>query len=186
MARKRSFIKQFWEDKQMIGSVRPSSRFLAKKMLKHIDFNTDKIIVELGPGTGVFTEKIIEKMGEDSKLLVFELNKTFIRNLRKTIKDDRVILINDSAEKIEEYLIKHSLYKADVIISSLPLSNFPQELKETIVQNSHKALKTFGKYIQFQYSRSNKEFVKSVFDKVTIGYTVLNFPPAFVFNCEKH
>ena len=86
----------------MIGSVRPSSSFLAEKMLKHIDFNTDKIIVELGPGTGVFTEKIIAKMGVDSKLLVFELNKTFIRNLRKTIKDDRVILINDSAEKIEE------------------------------------------------------------------------------------
>lgn len=186
MARKRSFIKQFWKDKKTIGSVRPSSASLAKKMLQNIDFNTDKVIVELGPGTGVFTHKIIEKMSEDAKFLVFELNKTFIRNLRKEIKDERVILINDSAENIAVYLQKYNLNKADVIISSLPLSNFSQELRETLVLNSLKSLRTFGRFIQFQYSLASKDFFRKTFDRVSISFTAFNFPPAFVYTCEKH
>jgi phospholipid N-methyltransferase len=185
MPKKRSFIKQFWKDKKMVGSVRPSSRFLAEKMLKNIDFKNDKIIIELGPGTGVFTDKIIERMASDAILLVFELNKTFIRNLKKKIKDERVIFINDSAEKIKEYLEINNLNKADIILSSLPLSNFPLQLKETIIENSHDSLHDSGKFIQFQYSLNSKKMFKSIFNRVSITFTLLNFPPAFVYTCEK-
>jgi phosphatidylethanolamine/phosphatidyl-N-methylethanolamine N-methyltransferase len=54
---KKSFIKQFWAEKKMVGSMTPSSRFLTQKMLKNIDFKKVKLIVELGPGTGVFYQK---------------------------------------------------------------------------------------------------------------------------------
>ena len=186
MAKKRTFIKQFWQDKKMVGSVRPSSRFLAEKMLQNINFKDSKIIVELGPGTGVFTHKIIEKMAPDAKLLVFELNQKFIRTLRKNIKDERVVLIYDSAEKIEEYLSKYGFEQADVVISSLPLFNFPQDLRENIIKASHKVLRNEGKYVQFQYSIQAKKLLESTFDKVSISFTPLNFPPAFVYTCDKN
>ncbi len=185
MSKKRSFIQQFWKDRKTVGSVRPSSRFLADKMLQNIDFTNSKIIVELGPGTGVFTHKILEKMAPDAKLLVFELNQNFIRTLRRKIKDKRAILIHDSAEKIQEYLTKYDLNSADVVVSSLPLFNFPQELRESIITASHKTLKKDGKYIQFQYSTQAKKLLESTFDKVTIAFTPLNFPPAFVYTCTK-
>lgn len=185
MPKKRSFIKQFLKDRKMVGSVRPSSRFLAEKMLQNIDFNLSKIIVELGPGTGVFTHKILQKMAPDAQLLVFELNKNFIRILKRNIKDKRVILIYDSAEKIEEYLHKNGHDKADVIVSSLPLYNFPQVLRETIINNSYKSLKNSGKYIQFQYSTQAKKILENTFDNVSVSFTALNFPPAFIYTCEK-
>lgn len=185
MAKKRTFIKQFLKDRKTVGSVRPSSRFLAEKMLQNVDFNTSKILVELGPGTGVFTEKIIEKMADDALLLVFELNQNFIRTLRKKIKDKRVVFIYDSAEKIEEYLQKYNFEKADVIISSLPLFNFPQDLREVIIKNAHKMLKNEGKYIQFQYSTQAKKLLEATFDNVSLAFTPLNFPPAFVYTCDK-
>lgn len=186
MAKKRTFIKQFLKDRKTVGSVRPSSRFLAEKMLQNVDFNTSKILVELGPGTGVFTEKIIDKMANDATLLVFELNQNFIRTLRKKIKDKRVIFIYDSAEKIEEYLNKYNFERADAIISSLPLFNFPQELREVIIKNAHKVLKNEGKYIQFQYSTQAKKLLETTFDYVSIAFTPLNFPPAFVYTCDKN
>jgi phosphatidylethanolamine/phosphatidyl-N-methylethanolamine N-methyltransferase len=185
MAKKRAFLKQFIQDRKTVGSVRPSSRFLSEKMLENIDFLDAKTIVELGPGTGVFTEKILEKMAVDAQLLVFELNKNFMRGLRKKIKDPRVIFIHDSAEKMEEYLEKHHLAQADVIISSLPLFNFPQELRETIISNAYKILKNAGKYIQFQYSTQAKKLLETTFDQVSITFTPLNFPPAFVYTCDK-
>jgi phosphatidylethanolamine/phosphatidyl-N-methylethanolamine N-methyltransferase len=185
MAKKNSFINQFLEDKKTIGSIIPSSRFLAKRMIENVDFKKDKILVELGPGTGVFTFEIIKMMAPDATLLIFELNTVFIRNLRRTIKDPRVIFINDSAEKVDEYLKNNNLDKADVIFSSLPLSNFSRELKESIITNSFNSLKNYGKFIQFQYSLSSIKLFQTIFNEVNKTFTLLNFPPAFVFTCEK-
>ena len=64
----------------MVGSVVPSSKFLSRKMLDHLNFKQAKLVVELGPGTGVFTQRIIEKLDEESKLLVIELNDAFYRD----------------------------------------------------------------------------------------------------------
>lgn len=185
MPDKRSFIKQFWKEKKMVGAMAPSSRFLAQKMLENVDFNEARVIIELGPGTGVFTDKILEKMHPDARLLVFELNENFFNSLNNRIKDQRVHIIHDSAEQIEYYLNEFGLDKADVVISSLPLANFPQELRQSILDASHRSLKNVGKYIQFQYSLQSKKHIKKTFDEVTIDFTPFNFPPAFVYTCKK-
>lgn len=169
----------------MVGAMAPSSRFLADKMLQNINFQEARVLIELGPGTGVFTDRILEKMHPEAKLLIFELNDNFCNALKKRISDDRAIIIHDSAEKIEEYLTKHHLGLADAVISSLPLANFPNELRQSVLDASKRSLKVSGKYIQFQYSLQSKKHIKKTFGEVNIDFTPLNFPPAFVYNCEK-
>lgn len=163
----------------------PSSRFLAKKMLEPIDFQVAKVIIELGPGTGVFTRKIIEKMRPDALFLIFELNENFIALLQKKINDPRVHLIHDSAEKMHEYLVKNGVEKADAIISSLPLANFPETLRTSLIQESHAVLNDNARFIQFQYSLNAKKSIKKVFQNVSISFTPANFPPAFIYTCSK-
>lgn len=185
MPKKKSFIQQFWKEKKMVGAMAPSSRFLAEKMLENIDFQSAHVLIELGPGTGVFTDKILKKMRPDAKLLVFELNDNFYASLKKRITDSRVILIHDSAEKIEKYLTENNLMEADVVLSSLPLANFPSELRDAILRVSHKTLKDSGVYIQFQYSLQSKKHIQKVFPHISIKFTPFNFPPAFVYTCKK-
>jgi len=163
----------------------PSSRFLALKMLENVDFTESRIIIELGPGTGVFTEKIIEKLHPEAHLLVFELNDLFFDSLRKKINDPRVILIHDSAERITDHLALNGLHCADAVISSLPLANFPEELKDHILKNAFNSLEKDGKFIQFQYSLMSKKSLENVFGKVSIAFTPFNFPPAFVYTCQR-
>jgi len=181
---KKSFVANFWREKKMVGAMAPSSPFLAKKMLESIDFKKAKVIVELGPGTGVFTERIIDKMNPDAILLVFELNDNFMNLLKSKIKDPRVHLIHDSAEKISEYLAEHGFTKADAIVSSLPLANFPQELKQRILTESHTAMHQDSIYVQFQYSLNAKKSIKNTFKSVRITFTPVNIPPAFVYTCR--
>lgn len=183
MATKRNFIKQFFKDKKMVGAVSPSSKFLGKKMLENVDFENDKLIVELGPGTGVFTDLIIQRMAPDAKLLVFELNENFYESLSNRIKDDRVQIIHDSAEHISEYLQENT--KTDVVISSLPLMIFSDELRKNVVQESFDCIKHKGKYIQFQYSTQSKKLLQSYYEDVSIKFTIKNIPPAFVYTCLK-
>lgn len=184
MAERRSFLKEYFKDKNMVGAVSPSSKSLGKKMLSNVDFSTDKLLVELGPGTGVFTDLIIERMADDAKLLVFELNDLFYEELNKRINDPRVQIIHDSAENISKYLSDEEVGKQNVVLSSLPLMMFPNELRESIVKESKKCLTENGKYIQFQYSLQSKKYLKSQFKEVQIKFTPLNVPPAFVYTCN--
>ena len=185
MANKRIFLKQFLKEKQMVGAISSSSKYLGAKMLDKVDFDNSRVLVELGPGTGVFTQLIIDKMSADSILLVFELNDHFFEQLTKRFNDPRVHLIHDTAENIQEYLDKHNLHKADVIISSLPLAVFPRDLRNRLLTASHDALKENGTYVQFQYSLQSWKNLERTFRKVSIGFTMLNLPPAFVYTCLK-
>lgn len=168
----------------MVGSVLPSSRFLSSKMLAPIDFSNAKVIVELGPGTGVFTKALLKAMPADTHLVVIELNDSFFNNLQKQLKHPHLHLVHGSAADLDQIIQDLGFEKADYILSSLPLSNFPKELRTAILNSCQKALPANGKYIQFQYSRGLKKMYGDFFKQVEIQYTALNFPPAFVYTCS--
>ena len=181
---KKKFISEVFKSGGTIGALSPSSSFLAKKMLKPIHFDTANCIVEFGPGTGVFTHKLLENMNSNAILLTFEINPTFHDELMN-INDSRLIVINDSAEKIDHYLLLHNQKKADYIISSLPFAMIPDVVVDNILKNSFEVLAEKGKFIQFQYSLNALSKLKLLFSKVKISFTFLNLPPAFVFVCSK-
>ncbi len=183
--KKRLFLKQFFKQKKMVGAVAPSSRFLAHKMLNHLPLSTAKVIVELGPGNGVFTKRIIKEMGENTQLIVIELNDLFYNELSSTIQDPRVHIFHDSANKIGDFIKQIGQDKADIIISSLPLANFPEDLKTDLLDSIHNSLDEKGTFVQFQYSLQSKKAIKKRFVKTKITYTPFNIPPAFVYSCMK-
>lgn len=169
----------------MIGAMRPSSRFLTRKMLRSIPFEEKLCIVELGPGTGVFTREILNNMSEDSLLFVFELNDEFYKKLESNIDDPRVILIHDTAENMGAYLKAKGMEAADFVISSLPLANFSKKLRDNIVRTAKSFMKKNARFIQFQYTPQSMGYLNREFRNVRIDFTVLNFPPALVYICKK-
>ena len=52
------FLYKFIKSPKSIGSITPSSTFLAQAMIKPINWNDARAIVELGAGTGIFTRYI--------------------------------------------------------------------------------------------------------------------------------
>jgi len=175
------FIFSFFKDWRQTGSLVPSSWFLARRMIRPIDFTSAKVIVELGAGTGVVTRMILKKMRHDARLYVFEINKTFCARLRR-IKDDRLVIINDSAAEIKKYL---SGKRANHVVSSLPVAVLTPKLTNLILKSVYQNLKKGGGFTQFQYTIRSYDKVKYFFKNVKIGFTLLNIPPAFVYECVK-
>lgn len=169
----------------MVGSMTPSSRFLAAKMLNHIPITEAKVVVELGPGTGVFTEKILENLGENTQLIVVELNDDFFNTLQNKFQHPNLHLKHGSADQIGIYLKELGFEKADLIISSLPLANFPSELRNNVIETAKNCLDDKGKFVQFQYSLQSLKTLKRNFHSVKVDFTAFNFPPAFVYTCSK-
>ena len=181
----KAFIKEFWKDKKMIGSMVPSSKYLAAKMLDHIPFKNTKLIIELGPGTGIFTEKIIQKLDVTTQLIVLELNSEFYQELKAKICHTNVHIKEASADKIGEIMLELGFEKADIIISSLPRANFTAKLRNSILEVVKESLNENGSFIQFQYSLNAYKNLKQLFPVVKLNFTALNFPPAFVYTCSK-
>ncbi|MBM3186861.1 MAG: methyltransferase domain-containing protein [Bacteroidetes bacterium] len=169
----------------MVGSMTPSSRFLAAKMLNHIPINRAKVVVELGPGTGVFTEKILEKLGVNTQLIVVELNDDFYNTFQNKFQHPNIHLKHGSADQIGIYLKELGFEKADLIISSLPLANFPSDLRKNVIETAKNCLDDKGTFIQFQYSLQSFKTLKRIFRSVKVEFTAFNFPPAFVYTCSK-
>lgn len=184
MSKKINFFREFLKERRTVGAISPSSKFLGKKMISTIDFTKAKIVVEYGPGTGIFTKEILKRMNPNATLLVFETQKSFCDLITSEIKDKRMILVNDSAEKIGEYLQIHGFEKADHIVSSLPFTVIPSQIKNAILNQTVKFLDPNGSYLQFQYSLNALKLLKSKFKTVKLDFTPMNIPPAFIYRCK--
>ncbi|HLP14122.1 MAG TPA: rRNA adenine N-6-methyltransferase family protein [Flavobacteriales bacterium] len=184
MAKKTTFLKEFFKEKKVVGAIAPSSKILVRTMLGKLDVENAKIIVEYGPGTGPFTIEVLRRMSPDAKFLVFETQESFCQILRDKIPaDPRLEIINDSAEKIGEYLHKFGFDHADIIISSLPFTVIPNPAKTNILNNTVKFLDRKGIFTQYQYSLNAHKLLKARFKKVKVKFSPFNLPPAFVYTC---
>lgn len=181
-----TFIGEYIKHPRNTGAITPSSEILAKNMIESINFEHSKTIVELGPGTGVFTEKLVKRKKKDTFLILIEINETFVKDLQhKYSQDLSVHVIHGSAENLKKYLEELELDSVDFILSGLPFTSMPIDVSEQILRNVRDSLLHSGKFITFQYSRVKKKFIQSFFPRITETKVWLNFPPAYVLACEK-
>ena len=178
------FFKESIKNLKTVGTVTRSSKYLCKTAIKPVNFKKAKTLVELGAGDGVISKHILKKMRPDANLLAFEINSRFC-NMMRQIDDDRLYVVEDSAEYIEKYLKRVGATKADYIISALPFVALPKEVGKVIVKACYDNLTRGGLFMQVHYSLAIKGLYTSVFDDVDVNFVPLNVPPAFVLVCEK-
>ena len=127
-----SYFKEFLKDKN-VGAISSSSKAMGNVMYGSLNLKEAKAVAEFGAGDGVFTTEILKLIGPNTKFFVFETNESFIKILKEKINDDRVVIIKDSAEKIGEYIKISKIKEVNYIISALPLSLIPVEIKNSII-----------------------------------------------------
>ena len=186
MSKKFNFFREAIKNYKTSGTIAPSSRYLANKMLKKIDFSKAEVIIELGPGDGAITHAILDKIKSDAVLICFEINDAFYEELKK-IKHPQLTVLKASAEEINSEIAKLGYKKASHIISSLPLTIIPKEISHRILLESYQILNNNGLFIQFQYSLTYYKKLKEIFgNNIKLSFEILNFPPAFIYNCLKN
>ncbi|PKR86808.1 class I SAM-dependent methyltransferase [Heyndrickxia camelliae] len=179
------FFFQYIVNPRTVGAILPSSKFLGSKMVEKINFKNAKYIVEYGPGTGVFTERLLEKRNPMTIILLVENNKEFYLLLKEKFKEEKnLFIVNGSAENIGKYLKDYRIPYADYVISGLPFASLPKNVSIQILINTTKILKKDGEFITFQYTKFKKVFIEQFFTKIDVKREIRNLPPAYVFNCS--
>jgi phospholipid N-methyltransferase len=176
------FLRGLLRAPRSVGAVAPSSRFLVAAQLDAARIEDAPVIVEWGPGTGVFTHAIIERMRPDARLFVFEINPLFLANLRRNVHDPRVTIVDVSAADSMGVLREHGIASADVIVSGLPFTSLPQPVTHAILRAARDVLRPGGMFVTYQYSTLLRRTLQQYFPSLRIATFVLrNVPPAFVF-----
>jgi phosphatidylethanolamine/phosphatidyl-N-methylethanolamine N-methyltransferase len=178
-----SYLKNFIKDKN-VASITPSSRMCVRHVCKKIDFSKDNIIIEYGPGTGVFTKYLLKRLTKDSILILFETNQDFVKKLEK-IEDKRLVVHNESVEKITEILDPLLIGQVNYIISGIPFSFLEPEVKDSILKQSVQLLKKGGEFLAYQTSGHLKEPLRKTFGNLHTEFEILNIPPMMIYEAVK-
>ncbi len=174
------------------GSITPSNEELSELVTETARLSEMGTVVELGPGTGVFTEKILEKKNPEALFFAIEINPEFCEATKSRCPSATVYM--DSAENMKKYLERHGKDSCDCIISSLPWAVFDHGTQDRLLNAIWDVLRPGGKMITFSYSismmvpnaRRFRSILRSKFTSVVKSKTVWsNFPPAFVYSAEK-
>jgi phospholipid N-methyltransferase len=169
----------FWKK---IGFVLPSSPWLARDMVRYVDWENAKNIIELGTGGGIVTRHILARMRPDATLVSLELDPDMYERAKEHIRDPRVTFLCANALDITQYVPEDS---ANLVISTLPLGSLGVDISTRILVQISLCLCTSGEYFQYQYFKTNEKQVREIFNMRSIYIQYFNIPPAFIYSCTK-
>ncbi len=186
------FMRQFVRHPGQTGAVAPSSAGLADLITDSAGLADASVVIEWGPGTGVFTEKILRKKRHDALFFALEMNQDFVAATQSRCPG--VTVYHDSAANTRRYLEQHGRTHCDCVLCGLPWASFDEPLQDTLLDTLIAILRPGGRFLTFAYLQglllpAGQRFrgkLRSRFAHVTTTRTVwANLPPAFVYVASK-
>jgi len=176
------FFRKFLHQPKDVGSVTPSSRWLAKRMLNAVRWDDAEAVAELGSGTGAITRHLAWRVYDQTKVLLFEQDYAMRSRLEREYP--QYACYPDAAE-LTSAARGEGIAQLDCVISGLPFFNFPQAIRDRLLEQIVTALKPGGQFVAFQYSLQMRPQLARLFEIEQIEFVPFNLPPAFVYVCRK-
>lgn len=150
----RVFLSEFFNSFHTTGAVLPSGPWLAASLVRYLGEPAGhRRILEVGPGTGAVTRRIVEGMRADDRLDLVELNDQFVARLHQRFDTEPAFHAVADRAQIHHCPIENLAGdgRYDVIVSGLPLNNFEAPLVERILEILMGLLKPGGTLSFFEY-----------------------------------
>jgi phosphatidylethanolamine/phosphatidyl-N-methylethanolamine N-methyltransferase len=117
------FLQAFIKNPLKVGAIAPSSPELAQKMLEGIKPDENKIVLELGVGTGAITKHLQNRLSNEKSYLGIELDFDLVKSLRKNFP--ALNFVRGNAAEAFSIHQKTGLGKVGFIICCLPFVSLP-------------------------------------------------------------
>jgi len=170
-----------------VGAIWPSSEALSRAVVEACDIGPSDTVVELGAGTGNFTQLLIERLDQTGRLVALELSATNADVLRRRFPDLEIHF--DSAEHLAKYVQPRT---ARCVVSGLAWGNMMPATQDRILSAIMTALAPGGQFVAFAYGHARyypttvrfRRRLLREFTRVEITPMIWrNLPPAYVYRC---
>jgi len=172
------FMRETWRNPRAMGTGWASSPQLARAIANQVPSSPEQgLIVELGGGTGVVTEALLQKGIAPEYLISVEQSASLADYLHKRYPAIRVI--KGDALHLSD-LLGNDYQRVNTIVSGLPFRSLPRAVGHDIIKQIEKLLlPKKGLFVQFTYDLTGRGFFlphhfKHVSHKIVWG----NLPPA--------
>jgi phospholipid N-methyltransferase len=172
-------------DPSRVAAIVPSGRALAQMITAEITAASAPVI-ELGPGTGVFTRQLLARGIPEERLALIEYGSAFIQLLAHRFPAARVMWM-DAAKLSSVCLFGGD--RAGAVVSGLPFLSMTPKQVMAILAEAFGYLRHDGAFYQFTYGLSCP-VPRVVLDQlglesVRIGRALVNVPPAAVYRIRR-
>lgn len=175
------FLRAWIADPRGVGAVAPSGRALAELITSDV-CGASGPVIELGPGTGVFTQALLDRGVREEDLTLVEFGADFARMLRARFPEARVLCMDAGR------LAQHRLFEdtpVGAVISGLPLLNMGPRKMMAILDGAFAYMQPRGGFYQFTYG-PRCPVPRAILDRLGLKATLLgrairNIPPAAVY-----
>ena len=131
MSELRLFFQEFRRNFHTTGAILPSGRCLAKALARFVaqPDGQPRRILEIGPGTGAVTQRLVSVLGPHDRLDLVELNASFVDCLRRRFESEPAFVAVADRCRVLHLPVEElpGEEKYHLIVSGLPLNNFAVE-----------------------------------------------------------
>lgn len=180
-------LRAWLRDPRSVGALAPSGPALARLMTAHVD-HAHGPVIELGPGTGVFTRALLERGLPGHRLVLVETDPVLASTLAQRYPHARVLRMD--AARLGRSSSLFGDERASAVISGLPLLSIPADKVEAIIEGVfERQLQDGGALYQFTYGlrcpvpRALRQ--RLGLEAERIGGAWLNLPPAWVWRIRR-
>lgn len=182
-ARHWDFFRRWMRNPRAVAAVAPSSRELAQRMVDELPAGAGRVI-ELGPGTGVMTQLLLDRgLGADG-LLAVELDPALHARLQARFPQLRVL--HGDARRLDalarEFVAPGEL---DAVVSSLGLLGMDEAGRGAVLAAAFALLRAQGRFVQFTYGArspvSAAQLRRLGLQARRGAFVLRNLPPATVY-----
>lgn len=173
-------------DPRRVGAVVPSGAALARAMTREISPSSAPV-VELGPGTGAFTERLLARGVPEDRLALIEYGPDFARMLEERYPSARVLRMDATRLRHVDLFDDE---KAGAVVSGLPLLSLSPREVIGILRGAFHHLRADGAFYQFTYGPRcpvPSAILKRLGLRASrIGGAIINVPPAGVYRITRN
>ncbi|PCD03412.1 hypothetical protein COC42_03200 [Sphingomonas spermidinifaciens] len=179
------FFREWLRNPVATAAVAPSGDALVALITREIGGWTGPVL-ELGPGTGVFTRALIARGVEERNLTLVERNPAFAQLLRER-HPHASILVADAGEL--QTAIGADVSPFGAVVCGLGLRNMKPALIEAILSGAFARMRPGAAFYLFTYGR-RCSVPGEILDRLglharRIGIAYRNLPPASVFRLTR-
>jgi phospholipid N-methyltransferase len=183
-----AFLRAFAAHPAQVGAVLPTSPGTVAKMLDlagaEFDWRDAKVIVELGAGTGVYTEQILERAGPNTEVLAFERDPALARRLEARLgpAHPNLTVVGDDAALLEDRLDGRLV---PLVVSALPWTSLKAEVRDRLLAMVARNLSPGGALLTIQYSTTREHDFARYFGRASHVWSLRNVPPAALYELRE-
>jgi phosphatidylethanolamine/phosphatidyl-N-methylethanolamine N-methyltransferase len=177
------FLRALIARPKNIGAVVPSSRALGRAIARQIDPNRPGPVLELGPGTGVLTQAVLDRGVAPSRLTLVEFDPHMAGFLAGHFAG--VDVIEGDAFELDRTLGAKAREPFSAIISGLPLLNFSMTQRHNFMAGVCRLLAPGAPLIQFSYGMHAPVVPPPDYGVSRAALVWANLPPARVWVYRK-